>query len=67
MATTDFSNAAMANTLERHANILRSVRRMALNRRGLSPDENRMMEAAIEDMDAIAEQLAAAATGGPRG
>lgn len=53
-----FSNTAMANTLERHANILRSIRLMAQSRHGLIPDEVRMMNTAIEDMDKIAEQLA---------
>ncbi len=46
----------IVDTLERHANILRSIRLMAKSR-PLSQDENRMMAAAIDDLDAIAVAL----------
>lgn len=48
--------AEMVMKLERHANILRTVRLMALTK-PLSSDESAMMDAAIADMDAIAEEL----------
>lgn len=46
-----------SDALRRHANILRSIRLMALSRRGLIPDENRMLQDIIDDLDLIADQL----------
>ena len=56
-----------SDVLIRHANILRSIRLMALSRRGITPDENRMMEQAINDLDMIAEQLEQSADGAEAG
>ena len=56
-----------SDVLIRHANILRSIRLMAQSRRGITPDENRMMEQAIDDLDMIAEQLAQSADGADAG